>query len=353
MSNRFGAFCRSTHEAFIESRLEARACPSGFVYFISDNGSETFVWKLRASNGSTVFRIDLRPHLSFTPSWPGGSRIQNIVLDADGSHLYFNSSRLVKVQTADGIPDVDRVVWESAQLGTSGLDIAADGDLRWGVSRVSAATGITLWGAALNRVVSAGSDNSMRSGVTNSGGGQQFIQKHDENGNLIWTHFLPAGPAGNVGNVEGVAVADNLNTWISYETRVLVGLNFKTRYFERLIDPAGGFLTEAAADPSIFGSAFSILPRTDRQRATWWYRPEPNLPRIREFKTDNAETLSTTDALIVPLAMHRGIADHFVARLGSFNDLARLSLDYQTEIWTIPISDSIDGFVRSIGSFDV
>lgn len=350
MSNRFGAFCKSRLDGFIESKLEARACPSGFVYFITENGTELWVWKVVASNGEIVFRVDIRPFISFVPTWVGGQRTQRLVLDADGSNLYFNSSRIVKVATANGIDDADRVIWESFQGGNAGLDIAPDGDLRWGPSRVSADSGITIWGGASDRTVSAGLDNTLATAITVQSIPLQFVQKFDPDGVVLFTHFLPVGPAFNAGNNEGVAVADNGNIWISYETRFFDGLNFFTRYQERMIDGNGLLISDAASDADLNGSAFGVYPTRSRSGVTWFYRPGV-IERMRVFNNFNAETQSTTDIPTqeIPLAAHRGISDHFVGRPNS-QDVARISSDYLTDIWSIPISTSIDGIVRSIGS---
>ncbi len=350
MSNRFGSFCRTRLDGFIESKLEARTCPTGFVYFITENGTELWVWKVAASDGSIVFRVDIRPFITFVPSWPSGARLQRLVLDSDGSNLYFNSSRIVKVATANGIPDAERVIWESFQGGLGGLDIAPDGDLRWGPSRVSADSGITIWGNVSDRTVSAGLDNTLATAITVQQIPLQLVQKFDPDGVLLFTHFLPVGPSFNAGNNEGVAVADNGNIWISYETRFFDGLNFFTRYRERMIDGNGVLISDAASDGDLNGSAFGIYPTESRTGVTWFYRPGV-IERFRQFDNQNAEVISTTDIPTqeIPLAAHRGISDHFVGRPNSV-DVARISSDYLTDIWSIPISISIDGIVRSIGS---
>lgn len=358
MSNRFGAFCKTRLDGFIETKLEARACPSGFVYFISSTATEVWLWKLRASNGSVIYRVDLASSLSFLPTFPNGNRLQRLVLDEDGAFLYFNAARLFKVDTANNVADIDRVIWESPFAGNGGLDIAPDGDLRWGSSRVSAASGATIWGGTGNAIVSAGMDNSIRSAFTSAFAGFQVVQKHDENGALQWNHILPGGPQFNVGNTEGIAVMDNGNTLVSYETRVPVGFgNFNTRYFMRTIDPDGVFIQEASPDLDITGFAFGLYPTESRTGVTWFYQPQPDT-FMRRFNNQGSEIQVTT---LVPFrqnprAAHRGISEHFVGRpdgtSGNGEDVARLSIDYQTVQWSIPISLSIDGLVRSIGSHD-
>ncbi len=355
MSNRFGVPChKPPFGALIESPFEVRGCRGGFVYVISQNTvtGAVWFWKLNAASGTEVFKVDIAPFVA--PLGFQGKLRDRLVLSPDGAFAYFNAGRILKLDTADATLPVDRVIWESAAGGAGGLDIAADGDLRFGEGRVAATTGATVWGVN-NGINSAGLLNET---VTGANIGFSFIvRKVDQDGNLIWVHLFPTGPDG--GMISGLALTKQGHVWVSYETIQPFGLNQRTRYRERWIDTNGVIFLEQAVDAlSIFGQAFGMFPTKSRTGVTWGYRVGDNFdpffpkpPRVRFFLDSNAEQFTAVDTIVELTVTHRGESDHYVYRQAGFESVARMSADFLTEIWTVPVTGT-DGFVRSIGTHE-